>query len=124
MVKVPTDLDILDAIFEKYYKPFTAVPIGSRSAMFPIDISSIAQQLGVDAEIVFGRLYFHLDHKYGHEKVHLFSPVSGDKNDAINFPFLSSIVADLREQERTRNLTTYLSIASLIISLLSFALAA
>ena len=33
--------------------------------MVPIDIPGIAARFGVDPDSIFGRLYYHLDPKYG-----------------------------------------------------------
>ena len=60
---LPTDLQILDAIYEKYYETFTAylriAPDRTAKIYVPVDIACIARQLGVDPDIVFGRLYYH-----------------------------------------------------------------
>jgi hypothetical protein len=68
-VKPPTDFELLDAIYKRHRSDFegqSEVPFGFFSKiMIPIDISAIAQELGVEANSVFGRLYYHLDPKYG-----------------------------------------------------------
>lgn len=67
-MKVPTDLAILDAIYEQYYDEFASYdkesPTRSSKIHVPIDIISIAERLRVDRDIVFGRLYYHLNAKY------------------------------------------------------------
>jgi len=120
MTKIPTDLEILDLIFESYYKPFAEVPRNERSAFISIDIKELSRKLGVDPDIVFGRLYHWLEKKHGVGDSHFFSISVGSKKNAVNFPMLSSILADLRRGRRTETTALVLSIISIVISLLSF----
>jgi len=66
---LPTDLKILNTIYEHYYDTFISFSksdSGRSSKIFiPIDIKLIAKKLGVDVDIIFGRLYYHLEQKYG-----------------------------------------------------------
>ncbi len=68
-MRIPTDIQILDAIYERYYSTFAAFAksAGDRSSKIyvPIDIKTIAYTLRVDGDIVFERLYYHLENKYG-----------------------------------------------------------
>ena len=70
-MKIPTDRQILDAIYNEYYSTFTeySKKEADRSAKIyvPIDCGKIARKLGVDGDIVFGRLYYHLEKKYGYK---------------------------------------------------------
>ena len=95
MKKLPTDLLILNAIYERYYETFTQYQDGdkSRSAKIyvPIDIKAIADDLKVDADIVLGRLYFHLDRKHRYEqpdgsKVFFFTTHLGANINCVNSP--------------------------------------
>nr|WP_298149388.1 hypothetical protein [uncultured Pseudoxanthomonas sp.] len=66
--------------------------------MVSIDIEAIAKKLDVDKHVLFGYLYFHLDHKYRYKTgenayVHLFSSKVGDLRRAINLPYLAAILA-------------------------------
>ena len=67
---LPTDLEILDAIYERYSDTFKAYdrPDGHErrgtKVYVPIDIERIASDFQVDPDIVFGRLYYHLDQKH------------------------------------------------------------
>lgn len=69
MKKLTTDLEILNAIYEKYYDAFASYADAhnqtrNSKVYVPIDIESIAESLGVDGDIIFGRLYYHLNKKY------------------------------------------------------------
>ena len=120
MTKLPTDLKILDTIFEKYYEAFVTTPTEERSAFISIDVAEVSADLGVDPDIIFGRLYHYLDKKHSADDSRLFALKAGTKTNAVNFPMLSSILADLRHHNRTENTSLVLSIVSIVISLLSF----
>lgn len=59
-MKNPSDGNILDAIYKKYYKDFVSydksTPSRSSKIYVPIDCAHIAEELGMDSEILFGRL--------------------------------------------------------------------
>ena len=85
MKRPPTDLEILKEIYNRHYDAFAAysteVPNRATKIYVPIDLDGIGDKLGVDADIVFGRLYYHLNHKYGYRKddglkVNLFTPAA------------------------------------------------
>lgn len=103
MMKNPSDGNILDAIYKKYYEDFVnydkSTPSRSSKIYVPIDCAQIAEELGMDAEILFGRLYYHLDkkHRYAQDDgslVHLFALKTGDDLHTVNFPLLAAILAE------------------------------
>ena len=131
MKRLPTDLQLLDTIYSMYYDAFASYPESSpkRSSKIyvPIDIDAIARKFGLDGDIVFGRLYYHLDEKYGYSQkeggeVHLFTTVVGGDRHCVNFPYVASIVATLRDQDRKYRIATGMASVSLLISVVSFAL--
>jgi len=71
MKKLPTDLQILNAIYNRYYdkfKSFSKNDLARSSKIYiPIDTAKIAKRFGVDVDIIFGRLYYHLEPKYGYQ---------------------------------------------------------
>lgn len=118
--KTPSDLEILDAIFEKYYDSFASFSEAkadrSTKVYVPIDIASLADDMKVDPDLIFGRLYYHLDNKFAHDKVHFFSVKVGDDLNCVNFPYLASVLADLRKEKSRYSLAMSLSIISVIVS--------
>ncbi|HWB21502.1 MAG TPA: hypothetical protein VG652_01290 [Gaiellaceae bacterium] len=142
MKRPPTDFELLKEIYARnrdQFGTYVKGAAGSRlSKIFmPVDIEEIAHHFGVDKDSIFGRLYYHLEPKYGQEPAEVggprkafFSPVLGDGNDSerdcVNFPLLEAVLAGLW-QERRRDLwaiTTALvslgiALASLIVSILA-----
>ncbi len=111
MKRLPTDLQILNEIYEWYYNTFTQYIDEDKNRdtkiYVPIDIVHIAKRLKVDVDIVFGRLYYHLDKKYGYAqddgtKIRLFTLVAGRDTNCVNFPLVASVLADLRDQAWTQ----------------------
>lgn len=131
MTRAPTDLEILNAIYERYYATFASFSADesarSSKVYVPIDIAQLAKDMSVDEDIVFGRLYYHLDKKYGYKNddgsyVHLFALVVGGDRHCVNFPYVASVLASLREENRKYRLATTLAIVSLFISVVAFLL--
>lgn len=125
---LPTDMQILDLIYEKYYEDFKKYEKDQCSRrskiLIPINIKSIAEELGVDGDIVFGRLYFYLQERYGYIRnngstVSLFIFKSQDEMHLVNFPYLGSVLAGMREENSKFLLATFIAVCSAFISIMS-----
>ena len=114
MKKLPTDLQILDVIYRMYFDKYARFtnesPTRFTKNFVPIDHKKVAHNLGTEPDIVFARLYFHFEHKYGYRKdgadVHFFALKMGrsDKQldtHCINFPYMAAVLADLRHSHTT-----------------------
>jgi hypothetical protein len=131
MKNVPTDMAILDKIYNEYYDVFSAfskeAPNRQSKIFVPVDIKKIAHELGVDEDIVFGRLYYDLEKRYGYReddgtRVSFFSRAIGKDRDCINFPYAASVLAALRDEKKKFGIATGLAILSLVISIASICL--
>jgi cytochrome oxidase assembly protein ShyY1 len=135
---LPTDLEILDWIYEQYYDEYAAGPPKSdtRDKVFlAISIHRIAKALGVDPDIVFGRLYYRLEREHTYQKddatVHFFlrgkdiqkQPV-GDRDHWIHFPLMASVLAGLRAEAAKEKSQTALTWISLGLSVLAIVVSA
>jgi len=125
---IPTDLEILETIYDHYYDSYAAFsknPTDRRSKIYvPIDVDLVASKLNVDADIVFGRLYYHLQEQYGYErssgvKVYFFALSIGEDRHCVHFPYLASILANLRDDRQRYVSATTISIISLVLALVS-----
>ncbi len=130
MKRPPTDLEILEDIYRRYYPVFVdpkRLEDNPRGKIHvPIDIKAIAEHFGVDQDIVFGRLYYHLNEKHSFEqggaRVDLFHLQIGGQRHCVQFPLLASLAADLRDQRNQYLWTLWLSIIATVISVISLAL--
>lgn len=130
-MKVPTDIAILRLIYKLYYEEFNnygsgaEIENGRGSKIYvPIDCVLVARHLKMDADIVFGRLYYHLQNKYGfaqanNAKVPFFSHVIGQDRHCIHFPLLASVLAGLEEESSKSQRATIFSIVAIVISVLT-----
>lgn len=125
MKQLPTDRALLSAIYDRYYAAFSSYskeesPRSSKIYV-PIDVEELAREFRVDPDIIFGRLYYHLNQKYGysHEdgtKVPFFTLKAGGDRHCVNFPYLASILADLADEHSRYRTATGLAALSLVIS--------
>lgn len=127
-MRLPTDYAILRAIYARYYKTFAAfqkdMPDRSAKIVVPIDVSAIAAQFRVDPDIVFGRLYYHLEEKYGYSRpngtrVAFFALAAGEDKHCVNFPLLGSVLAGMHQERRRDLWAIWLAVISLIVSISS-----
>ncbi|MCP5304368.1 MAG: hypothetical protein H6953_02885 [Chromatiaceae bacterium] len=125
MGKTFTDRRLLRKIYDRYYDDFVAFdrsdPKRAAKVYVPIDCAAIAKEFGTDPDIVFGRLYYHLDKKYGYKKedgakVSLFSMETGSDRHTVHFPLLAAVLAE-HEQSYYRFLVPlWASLAALAFS--------
>ena len=122
-----TDRLLLKAIYEEYYSEFCSFNDEDKSRSsknyVPIDCKAISAKLNLDYDIVFGRLYFHLERKYGYKRgetlVPLFYLGIGRDRHVVNFPLLSAILAELEQSHARFTLPLWLSIVAIAISALA-----
>lgn len=129
----PTDLQLLEEIYRRYYAVFAEYSKGTPSrttkVYVPINIEELAEYFGIDGDIVFGRLYYHLEPKYGftqkddNSKVHFFTLKTGEDRHVVQFALLAAVIAGLREERKKHLIATWLSVAALIASAISVGIA-
>lgn len=117
---IPTEREILRCIYDMYEKSFPVHEEESGKVFIQIDLIAIAKKLKCDKDILFGYIYYHLNHKYNYStginsSVALFAKKTGQLQNAINFPYLSAILAS-QDQEHSK------FIWSLGVSLVALAL--
>ena len=127
MKNLPTDLQILECIYSEYGSVFRNYINGepnSRNTLIyvPIDTRHIAKSLKTDPHVLFGRLYYHLDHKYRYTEhddsmVPLFALQVGGDRHCVNYPYLAGILAEYRAERRKHLWSIWLSFFALVFSL-------
>src|SRR5690606_11462095 len=116
LMKIPTDREILDDIYTRYYNEFKSFnKDGNNSRLskvyVPIDVDAIAAKFGVDGDVIFGRLYYYFNNKYGYtnsngSKVPFFQlelgPTGKKDRHCVNFPLMASVLAGLIDESKDR----------------------
>ena len=132
MKRPPTDLEILEEIYRRYYGEFSSFsrdsPDRECKVYVPIDIREIAAHFNVDGDIIHGRLYYHLDQKYGFERsdgtrvpFFLFQE-NHPRPHNVQFPILAAAIAALREVRNKFLWATWLAGASFVLSVIAVTL--
>lgn len=123
MVSNVSDRVILKKIYKTYLAEFKSFDEGRRvnKVYVPIDCKLIAKGLNMDSEIVFGRLYYHLDKKYAYKQsdgsaVDLFSiEIDGDRH-VVHFPLLSAALAEEEQSFLRFSTPIVLSLFAILLS--------
>lgn len=130
-MRVPSDLEILSAIYEAYYNEFANYdknkPIRQSKILVPISCKFIGEKLNVDSDIVFGRLYYHLEKQHGYKRsdesrVYFFANRVGEEIHCINFPYMASALGQLKYENRKFLITSWMSGVALVLSAFAVAL--
>lgn len=133
---LPTDYELLAEIYHRYFDVYLAFEGKSSTQRstknyVPIDVKEIARALGSEPDLIFGRLFYHLEPKYGFvdgeggqdrppPRVSFFALRVGGDAHAVHFPLLASVLADLRDQRAKHLFATWISIIAFGMSLVSF----
>jgi hypothetical protein len=85
----------------------------------PIDIAEVAEEVGVDEDMVFGRLYYHFNKKYSYkdedgERITFFASLKFE-GMSVNFPLVASVLADLESENMKYK--TAISMATVAITM-------
>lgn len=124
---------ILRAIYDRYYPEFVAFDHGAATRQtkvyVPVDIAAVASDIQSDGDLVFGRLYYHLDPKYAREadgvRTPLFQIALPAQNGrlaehhVVNFPLLESVLASLELDTRKAFFPLIFSALSLVVATLA-----
>lgn len=95
MSKLPSDRKVLECIYEMYEASYpgdhSRTGSNENDPYVAIDVPAVAAKLNCKPELLFGRLYYHLDfkHRYTQENgalVPFFYLKVGDKRHAIHLP--------------------------------------
>jgi len=125
MNQLRTDRELLRCIYEMYnasYPHDTGNP-GIGPYVF-IDVRAVADRLNCKPDIVFGRLYYHLDEEYRYLRddgahVNLFHMNLAEKGHAVHFPYLVAILAGLEQEHRRQFWALAFSVLALVVSIAS-----
>lgn len=129
---IPTDQALLATIYQKYINAFSNWSEDNKTRVakiwVPIDIEALSRKFRCDPDLIFGRLYYHMNEKYGShtgdgDNVNFFNMRLGSDRHVVNFPLLTSVLADLQDNHKKFIISTRLAALSLVISAVSIGIA-
>lgn len=129
---IPTDESLLAEIYGRYLSDFSAHTednkIRQTKIWVPISIDALGKKFGCDPDLIFGRLYYHFNGKFASstgdgDDVSFFHMRMGSDRHVVNFPLLTSVLADLQDAKKKFVVSTRLAALSLLISSISIMLA-
>lgn len=132
MAGIPTDERMLAEIYRRYLRTFSDFSDENRTRAakiwVPIDIEALARRFRSDPDLIFGRLYYHMNEKYGSstgegDRVNFFNIRLGQDRHCVNFPLLTSVLSDLQDDKKRFIVSTRLAGLSLIVSSVSILIA-
>ena len=132
MPGLPTDERLLREIYRRNLKAFSAYSDENRTRSskiwMPIDIKALGRRFRCDEDLIFGRLYYHMNAKYGShtgsgDQVNFFSIRVGADHHCVNFPLLASVLSDLQDERKRFIVSTRLAGLSLLVSAASILIA-
>lgn len=118
-----TDLELLNTVQSLYESDFVKGRNDKTHFYIPIDCKYVAQEMKVDAEMVFQRLNFHLNKKYSYKqddgsKVEFFAFEVGGVKHCINYPYLCAILAQMEDDQKELRHTKIIAIIAIVISVI------
>jgi hypothetical protein len=124
---LPTDRQVLKCLFEMYeptYPGETNGGKGENDPYVPVDLRAVAARLGTKPELLFGRLYYHLDAKHRYQQdsgawVNLFHLNVENKGHSVHFPYLAAILAGHDQEYRKQFWSMAFSVLALVLSVVS-----
>jgi len=129
---IPTDEHLLAMIYKNNLKDFSDWSEDNKTRVakiwVPIDIDSMAKKYRCDPDLIFGRLYYHMNEKYGSrtgdgQDVNFFNMRLANDRHVVNFPLLTSVLANLQDERKRFIISTRLAALSLVISAISIGIA-
>ena len=129
---IPTDETLLAIIYKEHLKAFSDWSEENKTRVakiwVPIDIDGLGKKFRCDPDLIFGRLYYHMNEKYGSstgdgQDVNFFNMRLANDRHVVNFPLLTSVLADLQDNRKKFIISTRLAALSLVISAISIGIA-
>ncbi|MCR9595598.1 hypothetical protein NB525_16585 [Vibrio alginolyticus] len=130
-MNIPTDKEILELIYKKYKNDYLSYKndksIRKAKIFVPLNIEDISSDLKTEADIVFGRLYYHMDEKYGYKRsdgsnVNFFVLKIGEDKYSVNYPLMVSVLASLRAENKKFFVPVMISILSTLVAITTLSL--
>ncbi len=129
MDEIPTDFEILEDIYFRYYDEFRKYakkePDRVARIRVPVDVEEVAEACGVEEDMIFGRIFYHFNKKYSYTDsqgdITTFFTTDKFEGLSVNFPLVASVLADKyaeKKREDTFNILSGSAIAISVVALL------
>lgn len=127
MSRIPTDLEIAEELYDRYYNSFRKYakdePDRIARIRVPINVREVADAIGVEEDMIFGRIFYHFNKKYSYtdDKGNITTFFITDKFEglSVNFPLVASVLADLREDRKKTEQFMFISLGAFIFSMIA-----
>ena len=121
---LPTEREVLLGIYEMYEASYPGTAPGENDPLMAIDLYKVAERLKCKPHLLFGYLYYYLEHKYRYQTapntfVHLFVVKAGNLRHAVNFPYLAAILAAATHEHSKFRWSLGISAAAFVISIVA-----
>ena len=131
MDKIPTDLEILEDIYYRYYDEFRKYakeePDRIARIRVPVNVKEVADAVGVEEDMIFGRMFYHFNKKYSYkdEKGEITTFFITDKFEglSVNFPLVASVLADLKTEKKKVETFIIVSASAMLLSVIAIGIA-
>jgi hypothetical protein len=120
--KLPTEREVLRCIYDMYEAEYPGGASHEHDPFMPINVHAVSAKLKCSPELLFGYLYYFLEHKYQYKTgensyVGLFSPKVGAMRHAVNFPYLAAILAAHDQEHSKFAWSLGISVVALLLSI-------
>ncbi|MEQ8525957.1 hypothetical protein [Gracilimonas sp.] len=131
MDHLPTDLEIIEDIYYRYYDEYKKYakdePDRIARIRVPVDIKEIAEACGVEEDMIFGRLYYHFNKKYSYKDENgdttTFFMSEKFEGLSVNYPLVSAVLADLNSEKKRTTIFITTSAVAVMLSVVAVVLA-
>lgn len=131
MDEIPTDLEILEDLYFRYYEDFRRYakkePDRIARIRVPIDVEEVADACGVEEDMIFGRIFYHFNKKYSYKdnkgEVTTFFTTEKFEGLSVNFPLVASVLADKYAEKQQRETFLFVAGAAIGLSVIALLLA-
>lgn len=131
MDHLPTDLEIIEDIYYRYYDEYKKYakdePDRIARIRVPVNIQEIAEACGVEEDMIFGRLYYHFNKKYSYKDENgdttTFFMSEKFEGLSVNYPLVSAVLADLNSEKKRTTIFITTSAVAVMLSVVAVVLA-
>ncbi|MEX0722433.1 MAG: hypothetical protein WD357_11430 [Gracilimonas sp.] len=131
MSRIPTDLEIMEELYDRYYDSFrkyaTEDPDRIARIRVPINVKDVADACGIEEDMIFGRIFYHFNKKYSYkdDKGNVTTFFITDKFEglSVNYPLVASVLADLKTEKKQTDSFLFTSTVAVAFSVMALMIA-